>query len=819
MSFKYLNLSGLEDLWINIKNYILSKVPTKTSELTNDSGYLTSHQSLDNYVTLNTSQTITAIKTITGGNQGKMLFKNPNYTKGDAVESGTTISRLYFGNGTSYATANGVLTTDIDSAGNTSMELCAMNNTASSSNRASLIITYDKSATRTKILKSWGDFIPYSNDGYTLGTSSSIWKECYSNAYYLGSTAFGDIVTHNASEFLTGHPSITLSSNTTSTASPAHGGTFTCIDSVTQDTNGHITKVNTKTVTLPSDNNTDTLMTQNVSTTNSTYPILLCPTANATSNQGAKTGIFAKSVKINPSTNVVSASGFSGNLTGNVTGNCSGSSGSCTGNAATATQFSANKSVTLTGDVTGTASSKAGWSVATTLANSGVTAGDYGPSANASPAHSGTFTVPSITVDAKGRITAASTKTITLPSDNNTDTKVTQAYSTTNNSYPVLFSATAGVTSTSSRGDTTSIVNNGIYANPSTGSLYATKLYSGGNAVLTAHPAITTNTDTTSTASPAHSGTFTCIDSVTRDSNGHVTKVNTKTITLPADNNTDTKVTQTVTTANSGYPVLLCATANATETGTTTSRFSAGLTVNTRYSAIYMTNKYDTANTKGVRNSTTGYLNGDIIFRCYDASEMGRIHCESSKNGYQQTYMQARSYIKNGAISPEGTATTCYITVRVRDNGSKTIYTDGSWEHSLTPYANNAYSLGTSSLKWKNAYTKKINNLEPSSLSLPNPSNNIDISAYFTYTGTGETNVYTVPSNGWIFLYLATISSCEAKVLDAAQNVLWGTNGYGFREMLMIPVVAGSTLQTQWTTEYPTVTVLTAKFYPCQGNI
>ena len=39
--------------------------------------------------------------------------------------------------------------------------------------------------------------------------------------------------------------------NNTSTASPAHGGTFTAIDSVTTDTMGHISAVNTKTVTLP----------------------------------------------------------------------------------------------------------------------------------------------------------------------------------------------------------------------------------------------------------------------------------------------------------------------------------------------------------------------------------------------------------------------------------------------------------------------------------------------------------------------------------------------------------------------------------------
>ena len=124
-------------------------------------------------------------------------------------------------------------------------------------------------------------------------------------------------------------------------ASPAHGGTFS-VPYVTVDAKGRVTAASTITITLPSDNNTDTLMTQNVSTTNATYPVLLCATADATANQGAKTGIFAKSVKVNPSTNVISASGFSGNLTGNVTGNvtgnCSGSSGSCTGNAATATK-------------------------------------------------------------------------------------------------------------------------------------------------------------------------------------------------------------------------------------------------------------------------------------------------------------------------------------------------------------------------------------------------------------------------------------------------------------------------------------------------
>ena len=50
---------------------------------------------------------------------------------------------------------------------------------------------------------------------------------------------------------------------------------------------------------------------------------------------------------------------------------------------------------------------------------------------------------------------------------------------------------------------------------------------------LTEHPYITKYADTSSTASPAHSETFTAVDSISRDENGHVEKINVKTVTLP----------------------------------------------------------------------------------------------------------------------------------------------------------------------------------------------------------------------------------------------------------------------------------------------
>lgn len=52
-------------------------------------------------------------------------------------------------------------------------------------------------------------------------------------------------------DFLTEHPYITKYADTSSAASPAAGETFTAVDEITRDENGHVEKINIKTVTLP----------------------------------------------------------------------------------------------------------------------------------------------------------------------------------------------------------------------------------------------------------------------------------------------------------------------------------------------------------------------------------------------------------------------------------------------------------------------------------------------------------------------------------------------------------------------------------------
>ena len=87
------------------------------------------------------------------------------------------------------------------------------------------------------------------------------------------------------------------------------------------------------------------------------------------------------------------------------------------GNAATATRLATARTIALSGDATGSASfnGSANATIATTLANSGVAAGSYGPTANATPAAGATFSVPQVTVDAKGRVTSAVTRTVKIP--------------------------------------------------------------------------------------------------------------------------------------------------------------------------------------------------------------------------------------------------------------------------------------------------------------------------------------------------------------------------------------------------------------------
>lgn len=87
------------------------------------------------------------------------------------------------------------------------------------------------------------------------------------------------------------------------------------------------------------------------------------------------------------------------------------------GSADEARKWKTARKISLSGDATGnvTIDGLEDVVLALTLAASGVAAGAYGPTANASPGFAGTIAIPQLTVDAKGRVTGVTARTITLP--------------------------------------------------------------------------------------------------------------------------------------------------------------------------------------------------------------------------------------------------------------------------------------------------------------------------------------------------------------------------------------------------------------------
>jgi len=225
-------------------------------------------------------------------------------------------------------------------------------------------------------------------------------------------------------------------SDATSSASPSAGSTFTAVDSVTTNSQGHVTGINVKTITMP---------------------------AGAAANDATIT---------------FSAGTYLGG-----------------GGAITVNQ-SSNETITFNHDNTSRTDT----------------------TSSASPAHGSTFTaVDSVTTNTQGHITAANLKTITLPAE-----------ATVNNATLTISAGTA----LGGGGNFT--------ANQSS------------NETLTINHDNISRSNTTSTAAPGYGSTFTAIGGVSSNSQGHITGVETKTITIPASDNTNTFRTIKVDTSGNG---------------------------------------------------------------------------------------------------------------------------------------------------------------------------------------------------------------------------------------------------------------------------
>ena len=226
------------------------------------------------------------------------------------------------------------------------------------------------------------------------------------------------------------------------------------------------------------------------------------------------------------------------------------------------------------------------------------------------------------------------------------------------------------------------------------------------------------------------------------------------------------------------------------------------------------------------------------------------------KNFTDYTYIRALNFTNEVASpSSSGSAVMPIVTTVTYTDSSPSqsarlnfrISADGT--KSLYPHENNQYALGLQSRKWSevraiqyyygssdvefstkfvttdtnqtisgNKTFSSINGVEPSSLSLPDLNNGIDISSYIDVT---QTSQYTAPANGYISICGSTTANNNA-ILIKDHNYDFGMvfrsliTSLGSSTYFVMPVIKNHVYDISCSA---VTTIDYAKFYPCLGNV
>ena len=241
----------------------------------------------------------------------------------------------------------------------------------------------------------------------------------------------------------------------------------------------------------------------------------------------------------------------------------------------------------------------------------------------------------------------------------------------------------------------------------------------------------------------------------------------------------------------------------------------------TKWKDVYATNYYYGSNnvefsTKFVTTDTAQTIAGQKLFDDINAiSNSAEIGVSGGSNSFKVLDKNKRilARIQGGTFST-GIAYSQWLVNNGTDafNGIS-LYQASANLVQLRPYDSIlSAQLGASNRYFANCYTSKINNLEPSSLSLPSGNANdvIDISSYLVNLD-GTSNSYTVPANGWISI--AIVGTAIAIISSSwSDSRLRGSSG---DVRMLYPVLKNEILDISVIGN----TLAYARFIPCQGNV
>lgn len=206
---KYLDLTGLSEVWANIKSYISSKIPTKTSQLQNDSNYVTTSQLPSKTSQLTNDSDFTT--------NAKLATKQDTISdlatiRNGASKGATAVQPIELSN---YATKSELSDKANDSdvvhkSGNETVNGVKNFNSVFLGEQGGVIRIGDNGQGKLfcKLFYDGGiynnstQFVPNTNNEYNLGTSTKKWKDVYASTLY--GSLVGD-VTGNLTGNVTGN--------------------------------------------------------------------------------------------------------------------------------------------------------------------------------------------------------------------------------------------------------------------------------------------------------------------------------------------------------------------------------------------------------------------------------------------------------------------------------------------------------------------------------------------------------------------------------------------------------------------------------------
>lgn len=362
-----------------------------------------------------------------------------------------------------------------------------------------------------------------SDSGYSWSATGNLSASGSVNEFDLVSGIYIDVdvdTTNGAFRFT--HENTTRT-DTTSSLNTDYGDSFDVIDSLTTNSTGHVTAINLKTITLPAAGGlSDTLQDISLDNTDAVQYITFVPNTS-----GAQTGRVDGGLTYNPSSNNLTVSGdvtIGGNLTVNGT--------TTTVNSTTVTID--DPIFTLGGDT----------------AHSSDDNKDRGIEFrwhNGTSAKTGFFGFD----DSTGKFTFIPDAT-----NNNEVFSGTKGTLDANIEFSDILNVPTYdnyVSWSLSDGSTTQTISSGNTVTV-TGDSYITTSVSATDTITIAHNNTTRN-NTASSVTPGEGNSFEVVDTITTNATGHVTAVNTKTVTLPTDTDTIDSVSSRGNTTTNGIEV------------------------------------------------------------------------------------------------------------------------------------------------------------------------------------------------------------------------------------------------------------------------